>query len=376
MSTFYIISKAYDPGAASTNHALAFIRGFDAMGIKATWVFIFPNTECAKVDIKFNNITIEYLWSDKCCHNKYLRQIYKHYSYGKFFYSTLKKGDTVLLLGSKIYLRKLSKRKDIRIFHEITEHPSVGKMSRLPIFTPKMYLKWVKKVDGLFVITNALKQYFISCGVEERLIHVVNMVVDNNRFKGVSKQIVATPYIAYCGNASNNKDGVDDLIRAFTIVAKRFDKIRLCIIGPKPEIGSKNDLLVKELCISDRVDFIGCVPPSKIPQLLVNAQIVALARPSSIQNTYGFPTKLGEYLLSGNPVCVTSVGDIPLFLTHKETAMLSPCGDYKAFAKNLEWCIENPEASKQMGIRGREVALQNFNYLIESKKILTNIFSR
>lgn len=376
MSTFYVISKSYDPGSASTNHALSFIRGFDTMGIKVKWVFIFPDEQCSKVDFVFKNISVEYLWSDRCCHNKYLRQVYKHYSYGMFFYRTLKKGDTVLLLGSKVYLRKLSNRKDIRVFHELTEHPDVGKMSRLPIFTTKMYLKWVKKVDGLFVITNALRDYFVAQGVEEKLVHVINMVVDDERFKGVEKTKVDCPYIAYCGNASNTKDGVDDLIRAFAIVSKQIDNVRLHIIGPRPVKGSVNDLLVKELDIVDRVDFIGCVTPSEMPQLLVNAQIVALARPVSLQNTYGFPTKMGEYLLSGNPVCVTAVGDIPFFLAHQRTAMLSPCGDYTAFATNLIWCLEHLEEARQIGLRGREVARHNFNYLTESQKILDVIFPK
>lgn len=376
MSTFYIVSKSYDPGSASTNHALSFIRGFDALGVKAKWIFIFPNVKCSKVDVEFENISVEYLWSDRCCHNKYLRQIYKHYSYGVFFYRTIKKGDTVLLLGANVYLRKLSNRKDIRVFHELTEHPDVGKMSRLPIFTTKMYLKWVKKVDGLFVITNALKDYFVAQGVEGKLVHVINMVVDDERFKGGEKTKVDYPYIAYCGNASNTKDGVDDLIRAFAIVSKQIDNVRLRIIGPKPVKGSVNDLLVKELDIVDRVDFFGCVSPSEMPQLLVNAQIVALARPDSLQNTYGFPTKMGEYLLSGNPVCVTAVGDIPLFLAHQQTAMLSACGDYEAFATNLIWCLEHIEEARQIGLRGREVARHNFNYLTESQKILDVIFPK
>lgn len=370
MPTFYIISKSYDPGAAATNHALSFIRGFDAYGIRAKWILIFPDAKCSKVDIEFKNIAIEYLWSEKNCHNKYLRQIYKHYSYGKFFYKTIQKGDTVLLLGAKVYLRKLSNRKDIRVFHELTEHPDIGKMSRLPIFTTMMYLRWVKNIDGLFVISKALKDYFVNQGLDKNKVHIVNMVVDCERFKHLKKTKVNIPYIAYCGNASNTKDGVDDLIRAFSIVARIHKSIRLCIIGPKPSKGSDNYNLVIDLNIADRIDFIGSVPPLSVPQLLIDAQIVALARPNSMQNTYGFPTKLGEYLLSGNPVCVTSVGDIPLFLKNRETALLSACGDYEAFATNLLWCIEHPDEAKNIGQRGRECALKNFNYLTESKKII------
>lgn len=369
MSNLYIVSTSYDPGAASTNHALAFIRGFDIWGIKAQWIFIFPNEKCEKYEGKFENIEIKYLWSESCCHNKYLRQLYKHYSYAKFFYS-LKKGDTVLLLGSKAYLRKLSKRKDLNVYHELTEHPAVGKMSRLPVFTYKNYLNWVRRVDGLFVITNALKEYFIEQGVKESCVHVVNMVVDSSRFEGVNKQPVDTPYIVYCGNSSNTKDGVDDLIKAFAIVANKYNNFHLRIIGPKPTENSVNFNLVHELNIHDRVDFIGCIPPSEMPQQLVNAEIVALARPASLQNTYGFPTKLGEYLLSANPVCVTAVGDIPLFLKNKVNSLISPCGDYKAFAKNLEWCIEHPREAKAIGLQGKEVALKEFNFLTESKKIV------
>lgn len=373
MSNFYIISKSYDPGSASTNHALALIRGFDELGVKAKWVFIFPNQECDKCDIIFKNISVIHLWKDRLGHRKILRQIYKHISYARFFYS-LKQGDTVLLLGAKVYLRKLSQKKNINVFHELTEHPAIGRLSRLPIFTCKMYVEWCKKVNGLFVITNTLKNYFISQGINPDIIHVINMVVDNNRFNNVKKQHVDKPYIVYCGNASNTKDGVDDLIKAFAIVSKKHDNYILKIIGPKPFENTINFNLVQELNIENKVDFVGCVLPSEIPQLLVNADIVALCRPSSLQNTYGFPTKLGEYLLSGNPVCVTAVGDIPLFLSHKDTALLSKCGDYIAFAKNLEWCIEHPDESKEIGQRGKKVALDNFNYLIESRKIINVIF--
>lgn len=374
MGNFYLISKSFDPGAASTIHALSIVRGLDEHGLKATWVFIFPNSHSDKFDGSFKNITIKYLWKDSISQNKLLRQIYKHISYARFFYS-LKEGDSVLLFGSKIYLKKLSNRKDITVFQELTEHPAVGKMSRLPFYSYKNYFKWAQKIDGVFVMTNALRQSFIAYGIKEDKVHVINMVVDNKRFDDVNTQKEGKPYIGYCGNASNTKDGVDDLIRAFAIISYKFHDIRLRIIGPKPQLGSINDKLVKELNIVDRVDFIGSVPPSAIPQLLVNAQIVALARPSSLQNKYGFPSKLGEYLLSGNPVCVTAVGDIPLFLTHKVSALLSPCGDYKAFARNLEWCLDNFSEAKQIGQRGRAVALQNFNYLIETKKMINIICS-
>lgn len=40
----------------------------------------------------------------------------------------------------------------------------------------------VVKVDGMFVISTALKDYFVSCGLPKEKIEIVNMTVDSNRF--------------------------------------------------------------------------------------------------------------------------------------------------------------------------------------------------
>ena len=66
--------------------------------------------------------------------------------------------------------------------------------------------------------------------------------------------------------------------------------------------------------MKDSIVFTGIVSAADIPQILKNAAVLALDRPDSLQAQCGFPTKLGEYLLTENPVIVTKVGDIPLFL--------------------------------------------------------------
>jgi len=107
-----------------------------------------------------------------------------------------------------------------------------------------------------------------------------------------------------------------------------------------------------------------------MPQMLKNATIVALARPDSLQAQCGFPTKLDEYLLSENPVLVTKVGDIPLFLKDKETTLLSQERNPGEFASNMLWALEHPQEAETIGRWGAEVALKEFNYFTESKKII------
>ena len=48
-----------------------------------------------------------------------------------------------------------------------------------------------------------------------------------------------------------------------------------------------------------------------------------MARPDSRQARGGFPTKLGEYLATGKPVCVTKVGEITVYLEDNVSAFLA-----------------------------------------------------
>jgi glycosyltransferase involved in cell wall biosynthesis len=285
----------------------------------------------------------------------------------------LHKNDKVFLFGGASYLHQFVNKHDIEVYHERTEHPYVIKL-RFG-FAQKRYLNACKKLLGLFVISTSLKKFFVGIGVPEERITIVNMTVDPLRFEGVVKDSASEKYIAYCGTASNNKDGVNKLIEAFGIVAQRHKDVKLYIIGetPSAEDKSGNLQLVESLGIKEQVTFTGVVPASNMPKILTNASVLALARPDSLQAQNGFPTKLGEYLLTGNPVVVTGVGDIPLFLKDGESALIVEPGNSKEFADKLCWAIENAEEALNIGRCGQEVALSNFNASVETLKIINKI---
>lgn len=372
MGKFYILCNGYTPNQAYTNHNMCFLRGFSELGVKAELVYIMPDANGDVMDEEFDHISVKYLWNKHFVKNRLLRNLYMHYSYGKFYFS-LKKGDILLLLGASEYLYFLVRRKGLKVFHERTEHPDAYHISKFRFFR-KHYLDSCAKASGVFPISKALSNFFESSGVDHNKLQIINMVVDETRFINVEKQKGIPKYIAYCGNGANRKDGVDLLLRSFALIADKCPEYKLYIIGRAPSNDSENYRLAEELNIIDKVVFTGIVSALEIPQLLKNAEILALARPNSLQNTYGFPTKLGEYLLTGNPVVITNVGDIPLFLKDKESALMSDCGNVEAFANNLLWAIQNPQQAKIIGERGKLVALDNFNYLKESRKIIDFIF--
>ena len=129
------------------------------------------------------------------------------------------------------------------------------------------------------------------------------MFVDTNRFNGLQKN-TDEKYIAYCGAVSYDKDGANILIESFAKFYPRHKDYRLYIIGKsvEPLVSDQLKDLAHELGVEKNVVFTGTVDPKEMPQLLYNARILALSRPDNLQTQNGFPTKLGEYLATGNPV--------------------------------------------------------------------------
>ncbi len=371
MGHFYIISDQYYPNTAATNHGLGFIKGFSEIGVKADWIFVLPSDNFDVVSDEYKGVRCRYLWNKKFSKNKILKHLFKWIPLFRFFLQ-LKSGDKILFLGGGEFLWLFLRKKGVKIYHERTEHPDVIKAGHFP-WSNFYYKKIIKKVDGLFVISQKLRDYFVSIGCPDNKVHVINMIVDSNRFKFIEKQKKTENYIAYCGNASNSKDGVNNLIRAFKNVVAKFPLEKLYIIGQKPPEESDNTQLVESLGLRDNVVFTGLVVAEQIPQLLINADILALCRPSSLQNEMGFPTKLGEYLLTGNPVVVTKVGDIPRFLKDGESALMVETTDVQGFGEKMIWALSHKKEAEEIGLKGKRVAEDNFDYLKEANKLLNVI---
>lgn len=366
-----IVYSSYKPNIAPTNRLISFLRGLDELGVETQMTFIYPSEKRERMDASgFSHIHVSYLWKDGERSNKVVKYLWSFIA-ARRYARRLAKGDNVLLFGGSEYAPFFTQRKDLNVYQERTEHYDVVQLR--PSFLQRSYMKAIPQFKGMFVISTALREAYIKAGA--RNVTIVNMTVDANRFKGLKKTVGVEPYIAYCGTASNNKDGVDDLIKAFVIVHKEFPNIKLCIIGraPTKQDASGNRELVSSLGLDESVIFKGVVPASDMPQLLKNASIVALARPDSLQAQCGFPTKLGEYLLSENPVVITKVGDIPLFLKDGKTALLAEQKNPEDFASHILWALLNPEEAAAIGRAGREVALREFNYLTEVKKIVNTI---
>jgi len=373
---FYFVNYSYSPNTAPTNRAMAIIKALSELSVPTQVVFFAPNKQHSRVEGTLPNIDYVYLWDKGYIDLPKLNRVSTRL-YLRQFVRSLQSGDKVYVYNFPELVVALSKRSDLSVYVERTEHNDVSYHCLVRQVKIPDFLAACRQTSGMIVISQSLKQYYIENGCNPDRVHIVNMVVDTQRFNGLQKQ-PSEPYIAYCGTASNSKDGVDQLIKAFALVVKRHPEYKLYIIGSTPSKKQRfgNHELVKELGIENSVVFTGAIPATRMPQMLKNAEILALDRPDNIQAKYGFPTKLGEYLLTSNPVVVTKVGDIPLFLKDGESALLANSNNVQSFADKLCWAIENPDRAKFIGENGKKVAEQSFNYLNETKKFVNIIFNK
>ena len=372
MSRAYFIYRSFSPNNASNNRALAYLKSLSYAGYEVTVLFLMPDERFSRMREELPGIHVEYCW-DK---NYINRRVIKNISYIRYLfdvYSRVKPGDVVYLYGVVDLMALLIHKKGVRLYCERTEHPIVYP-AKGRIFHPSLrrYLNYCRKVDGLFVISTCLRDFFIENRVPSDRVHIVNSIVDFSRFDGLVKQ-QSEPYFAYCGNGNNKKDKIDELVKVFARVAARHDDIKFYIIGPTKQVykdEQDNVQLVHALGLEDRVIFTGMKPAAEVPQLLVNSIALFLTRPDTLQNRAGFSTKLGEYLASGNPVVAAGVGDIPLYLKDKENAFVFAPGDYQAVEDAMEYILANPEEAKRIGEAGKDTAYKHFNSLIETQKLI------
>lgn len=229
-----------------------------------------------------------------------------------------------------------------------------------------LYLGFYYKLfDGVLAMTKALQNYHrIHSRRNAEILHLP-MTVDIFRF---SKTVEMENLITYIGNKSFYKDGVGILTEAFIRIASACPDWKLIIAGD-----SGNDSTVKKMAdaagMSDRIVTLGSVNRDFVPSLLCKSKILALARPDNKQSEGGFPTKLGEYLATGNLVVLTSVGEIPDYLEDGISALIASPGSVDSFANKLKQGIEHYEDLGHVRRRGFEVCDKVFNAQVQARRL-------
>jgi glycosyltransferase involved in cell wall biosynthesis len=235
---------------------------------------------------------------------------------------------------------------------------------------------YINKLDGFVLMTKSLLAHYSIFHNHPPLLHLP-MTVDLDRF---DKELPVPnnfeqPYIAFVGVMNDAKDGVNILIDAFFKIHTQFPEHKVYLVGGWNYDTPNHQKLIKAYSLQDKILWKGEFPRDEIPAIIKNAALLALPRPDSKQARGGFPTKLGEYLATGVPVCATTVGEIPDYLKDNESVYFAEPGSVESYSNAMIRALSDSVKANKIGQQGKRVAESSFNKNIQSK-ILHNFLKQ
>ena len=159
--------------------------------------------------------------------------------------------------------------------------------------------------------------------------------------------------------------GIPELLDAFKLIKE--ENFELWITGAGNAVP-----LIKERAKEDkRIKFYGFLPSRRdlLKKQKQATMMINTRRPNEEASKYCFPSKLFEYMLSGNPVLSFKIEGIPdeYFKHLIEMKEVSP----DCIAKAIEKVADMPEHERQrFGREARDFVLQNKNNVKQAEKIL------
>lgn len=376
MNIKIVLKQPYPNGMACTNRVHHYAKGLQEQGHQVEIIVPIPLEGPAKVTNQASigqhqGVSFRYAGGtterSKSFVGRRLHDIFAPLKAA--YYLRKEKPDVILLVSTYLYhilLFKLVALSSSAIYlNERSEFPFVFKKKKgilHPLYKRLYNTLSHRCFDGIFVISNSLHTHYTQrVGRSTRLL-LVPINVDTEEFLH-NNSVEGEPYLAYAGNLSAMKDGIVTLIEAFRIVRQQYPSLKLYLVGGGAESDrQKVKELIENYELQESILLTGYVTREELIEYLSGAEALVLAKPDNQQASFCFPSKLGEYLATGNPVVTTNVGEIPTYLTDGYDAFLARADDAKDFAKKIIEALANPPRAQEVGHRGRETARSKFDY--------------
>ncbi len=270
----------------------------------------------------------------------------------------------------------------IKLITECSEHPmgmplgkyqhsAFGKNIGIIKFRAEAFLS-----DGILCISQYLVNFHLQRGISAKKLLLVPSTVDPSRFIKTEQKPVSVRYVGYFGSLSFKRDNVDLLINAFANFSRHYPQVQL-ILGGFCSESHKIQMheLIAQLEIKERVQIIDYLTRQQVLRYITHADILVMVRSKDLDSDASYPSKLTEFLATGNPVISVNVGEISDFLTDRENCFLVKPGNVQELSDKLKFVFDNYDVAEQVAKRGKELTNSTFNYNYQAKRIIDFISS-
>ncbi|MBR4155843.1 MAG: glycosyltransferase [Bacteroidales bacterium] len=222
-----------------------------------------------------------------------------------------------------------------------------------------------KKSDAFVLFTKAMSEYL---NIPDEKFMIMESVIDGNSYNLSSNNINNDNdklHVLYTG-ALRKEHGIMKFVDMMNHIKR--DDFELWITG----IGPLSDKLKDAADKDSRIKFFGTVAKDKVFELQSKADI--LINPRSDDDSpeltrYMFPSKLMEYMLTGNPAVICRMSGIPE--DYYQYTFVADNGTSESLAQQLNKVLDmTDEERKTIGSSARQYILDNKTISVQSKRIV------
>lgn len=385
MKVTFLFSDNFPGNSAYSNRIHSLAKGLIYTGNKVEVAVVYPGQKQSSTNHSMKGIHDNVIYNYYCGIkykplNQFVQKMIGLYGTINFFLFTLfnrKNRPDVIISCSSLklhlfFLFLLKKIFGLIVLREYNEFPKFVLNKKKRLLSVKKY----KMLDGFIFMTVRLERFFKEELNINKPSTIVNMTVDEDRFE-LDINTHRRNCITLVGDILGEKDGVGILLTAFKKIHVHFPDIKLKLVGTikNTKLYEQRIQLVDTFKLTEHVEFTGITSREDIPRILTESKLLLLPRPHSLQSESGFPTKLGEYLMSGTPVVLTDTGEVSKFLSDSKDAFLCEAGNADIFAEKVIAALTNYEQTKIVGLEGRKTALEHFSYKKQGEKLSAFLIS-
>lgn len=364
-------------GNVSTIRFTSYLEALSNLGIY-TKVIIYSPTTMAKEISSSKGVYrgIEYEYATRITWGKCKNYFVKAYYLLIGLFSSLKiihknKIDTIILYGDNLFIVNAF----LWIYRRLFSCRFIGDRSELPTLQQRqskirhrLYRLKYSLLDGIIVMTRQLENYYKEILKKEDACFLLPMTTDIHRFDQAIKVKTDEPYIAVVFGV-HNRDGLHESLLSYFEYKRKGGNYIIKLIGDFYSMPNCDELLKLISESNYKVEILGQLPINEVPQYLYNASCLLTTPNYYISG--GFPTKLGEYMLSEVPVIATKVGELPNYIQDNYDIIFAEAGNVTEIASKLLWVENNKVAAAKIAQQAKVTAIKVFSAETYAQDIIT-----
>lgn len=197
--------------------------------------------------------------------------------------------------------------------------------------------------DGLICISTAIETYGKKFNPSTIRIPILTNPNVKNEFSNEVFNKKDSFNIGFSGSIQPDKENLINFFKVLGNLKKSNYNftLNLCGIIKKEHQNLLLEKLASELNIKDSIKYYGNLDSRELSTFLNQQQLLVIPRGYTLQNNYGFSTKLSDYLDHGKLILVTDVSDNNLFIKDGINGFIVPTDHNNKMYDKLSYIMNN-----------------------------------